>query len=349
MKKEVFIRKYGIEIGELKYKEYQQKQSENAKNRNFGGKITNRRVLEDEELQELIRRIPQSWNDKITLIKQRPFDTEQKWKVDISYNVCKEQTRILFFHWKKYLQPEIKCFNCNNELTLKDFKGTEFNKYCIDCTNRQVWKTGKFPKRGQKISSGKKRFFQTDHGKEVAKRVGIINSKKMKEYLQTDRGKEQLRKCAENNSKLMKEKIKNGTFVPCITNSWTHWNATIILPTGDVKKFRSSWEACFWNCNRHLLYEKIRISYVSNGESRTYIGDFYDDVQHILYEVKPKSSWNTQNMKMQQIIKYCFSNDIKFIWINEDNILGYIEESSFDDNNLPQLKQLYRGIGKEKN
>jgi hypothetical protein len=33
-------------------------------------------------------------------------------------------------------------------------------------------------------------------------------------------------------------------------------------------------------------------------------------------------------------------NDIKFIWVNEDNIWNWIDETKFDDINIPQLNQL---------
>lgn len=51
---------------------------------------------------------------------------------------------------------------------------------------------------------------------------------------------------------------------------------------------------------------------------------------------------------MQQIIRYCLLNKIKFIWINEDNILSFINKDDFTGENLEQLQKVYNGIKKIK-
>jgi len=47
---------------------------------------------------------------------------------------------------------------------------------------------------------------------------------------------------------------------------------------------------------------------------------------------------------MDCIISYCIKNDIKFIWINEYNIMNYIDESKFKGKNKKQLNKLKQGI-----
>lgn len=148
----------------------------------------------------------------------------------------------------------------------------------------------------------------------------------------------------------LKEKIANGTFTPKITNTRTHWNAIILDIHGKIHKFRSSWEAVFWACNQHLEFETIRIPYIDeNGKHHSYIADFYDRELSILYEIKPKDTWLSQHVKMQQAIKYCLNNNITFIWINEKNLLNYIDINSsiyeMVENKL-QLTKVLNGITK---
>jgi hypothetical protein len=137
----------------------------------------------------------------------------------------------------------------------------------------------------------------------------------------------------------MREKIKNGEFTPNITNSWTHWDAKIKID-GKIKKFRSSWEACFYICNSNLKYEMLRIPY---GD-KIYIADFYDEKNRILYELKPRASYNTQIKKITEIIEYCKENGIIFKWINENNILKYIDSSKINGYNRKQYNKMMRGL-----
>lgn len=153
----------------------------------------------------------------------------------------------------------------------------------------------------------------------------------------------------EQQSTTMKNLIASGKFTPCITNSWTHWSAVIELDSGEIRKFRSSWEACFWFCNQHLEYETLRIPYTNIvGKISIYIADFFDRNNSILYEIRPIQNWNNKNCKTQATINYCLNNNIKFVWINEHNILNYIDQSKFVGNNLLQLNKL-NGIKTNKN
>ena len=88
------------------------------------------------------------------------------------------------------------------------------------------------------------------------------------------------------NSIIMKEKIKNGTFTPNITNSWSRSKISLLINNKEVN-YRSSWEAFFHLCNTDLEYEKLRIEYEHGGNKHNYIVDFVDNINKIVYEIKP--------------------------------------------------------------
>ena len=120
---------------------------------------------------------------------------------------------------------------------------------------------------------------------------------------------------------IMKAKIASGEFTPNITNSWTHWDCYVTLENNEKKKFRSSWEAIFWLLNKDLLYEKTRILYTSpeDNEEHTFIMDFTDNVDKILYEIKPLELMNKKInlVKIDAAKKWCDKNQYKFVLITE--------------------------------
>lgn len=91
----------------------------------------------------------------------------------------------------------------------------------------------------------------------------------------------------------MKDRIASGKFKPNIHNSWRN-TKYLVLINGIIKKFRSSWEAFFNLVNPSFSYESRRIPYVQNDEKHTYIVDFDDIENRILYEIKPISLENTE-------------------------------------------------------
>jgi len=138
-------------------------------------------------------------------------------------------------------------------------------------------------------------------------------------------------------SNIMKKKILDGEFTPCITNSWTKWKSYAIF-NGNIKKFRSNWEAVFWLLNTECQYEKIRIPYKLLNEDKIYIVDFCDDVNKILYEIKPRSVSNTPKnfAKIKFATKWCEKNGWKYVIINDE---WYNENAKKVDYLLnPQLK-----------
>jgi hypothetical protein len=148
-------------------------------------------------------------------------------------------------------------------------------------------------------------------------------------------------------SKIMKQKISDGTFTPCITNSWTHWKAEIIY-NNQVKKFRSRWEAIVYLIFNGLVeYEKIRIPYVYNNENKNYIVDFVDYKNRIIYEVKPESLIdNNKNIcKSLAANDWCKINDYKYEILSEKWIIQ--NKHLVDWDLYPELKVVINKICKK--
>ncbi len=121
-------------------------------------------------------------------------------------------------------------------------------------------------------------------------------------------------------SEIMKEKIKNGEFTPCITNSWANSRAKISI-NGTDKSYRSTWEAVFQILNPTLLFEKIRIPYISpkDNKEHIYIIDFVDEENKLLYEIKPKSQINDVTLaKEKYAVEWSLVNGYQYIIISDD-------------------------------
>lgn len=195
-----------------------------------------------------------------------------------------------------------------------------------------------------KISDTLLKYRETDIAKEEYRKIGEYNSLNLKRHFATDKGIEQIKRVAQIQSKIMVEKIKNGEFTPNVTNTWTHWKAFISI-NGNIYKYRSSWEACFALCHFNYKYEQVRIPYLDkNNIKHVYVTDFYDEKNNTIYEIKPVSFYLKQKNKMDQAIAYCLKNKIKFIWINEYNILDYIDKDKFNNHNIKQYYMLLKGI-----
>lgn len=117
----------------------------------------------------------------------------------------------------------------------------------------------------------------------------------------------------------MKTKISNGTFTPNVTNSWCRSKIQINID-GVEKSYRSSWEAVFGIINKTFLYESKRIKYVLYGESHSYIIDFEDTDNKILFEIKPDSLIGDYkvSVKREAAIKWCSENNYVYKTISND-------------------------------
>lgn len=234
-----------------------------------------------------------------------------------------------------------KCEHCNDTFR------TKYNttKYCKNCSDKKSFQIGKPLSEETKIKIGqsRKKWTQSESGLIHYQKLGNKNSNNLIRYFKTDAGKNQIILSAKKQSITLRNKIKSGEFTPNITNSWTHWDATIDNGN-EIRKFRSSWEACFWLSNQQCEYETVRVSSINNKD-KIYIADFYDREKRLLFEIKPKCDFLKKKDKMDSLIAYCNNNDIKFIWINENNILYYIKESMFvTTSQIKQLDKLKKGI-----
>jgi len=229
------------------------------------------------------------------------------------------------------------CEKCNDAYRAKYRDG----KYCQLCATPSVFLKGK-PRPvdvKEKCRISQTAWSRTTTGKKFYIRNGKENSKKLKLYFQTEVGKRQRNNAGKLHSVAMKKKIRDGEYTPRITNTWTHWDANVMV-NRCTYRFRSSWEACFWLCNQQLEYETIR---VPRGKSSV-ICDFIDQFNRIIYEIKPRSRYRPEKHKINAIIKWCLSNNYKFIWINESNILNYIDTTKFNGKNKRQLDKLMKGL-----
>lgn len=216
------------------------------------------------------------------------------------------------------------------------------SKYCKKCADKKSFLIGQSRASDvvNKINESRRQWISSPAGKSFYKKLGRRNSKHLKAFFTTDAGKLQIDKSAKLQSVKMKKRIKDGSWTPNIHNRWTHWDATIVL--GDVcKKFRSSWEACVWFCNQSWEYEKIRVPL----GTRSVITDFVDTVNKTVYEIKPKSMYRKEKHKINAIIYWCKKNGYRFIWLNEYNIMKYIDTAKFDGNiNIVQLEKMKNGL-----
>lgn len=133
----------------------------------------------------------------------------------------------------------------------------------------------------------------------------------------------------QKSSNRMKTKILNGTFTPCVTNSWCKSRIDILNIHA-----RSSWEAGFKVLNPHMAFERIRIPYTINGNNRTYIVDFVDEAAKKLYEIKPLS-------KIDEEINIIKAN-AAIAWAKHNGYTyNIIDETYFSEHKETLLKLLH--------
>lgn len=126
----------------------------------------------------------------------------------------------------------------------------------------------------------------------------------------------------EKNSKKMKLNIKEGRFIPNITNSWARSRCEIsFIRDGKIvnMKTRSTWEAYFQLFYTNLVYEKVVIPYLYKNVEYNYIVDFVDYENKILYEIKPLSNKNNEVVKAKTKYgrRWCKLNGYNYILITD--------------------------------
>lgn len=304
-----------------------------------GGNRTDRKRYSRGQIEDLVDRYIKSGDKLYSPVTGKVYQTHRDWFTNIVYWMDKPSTNYFFYlleppHYSKYSGVRLTEDSFSYSDTYRGYKG--WKKYTPDEIKRRVWTKlrdyTKTEEERQKISATLKAFNQTDVGRAYRRQ----KSERMRRFYSTDAGKEHKRACVKKGANTLSQKISSGEYMPRITNTWTHWDAKILLDDGTERKFRSSWEACFWFCNQHCLYESIR---VRDGK-KVYVSDFYDDRENILYEIKPKNRHAAEANKMLALRRYCEDHHIQFIWINEDNISLYIDERVFVGENLQQLNMM---------
>jgi len=314
-----------------------------------GDRYGSRKAYGDDEIHQLYEKYIGNHNKFESLFSGKLCKSESAWLNDLSRNMDKD-SRLRF----TVLLRDKACKACNVKIDLTNYSksSSTIGPYCKPCTDNRVWAKARhigveeLSRRAKEITDAKLAHYQSERGEVTKSTIGAKNSANMRAWYQTDAGREQIERSRSHNSRVMRDKIRKGDFTPRITNTWTHWTATATV-NGEVHRFRSSWEACFWICNQHLSYETLRIPYAKDGEQHTYIADFHDTVTNTLYEIKPRSSFNDQIDKMTLIINHCMEVGIKFVWVNEHNIWQWIDESMIHEVNKPQLDRL-KGIRRAK-
>lgn len=343
------------EITSKKGKEYREKNKEIISQRN-----KDRRLLKKLKF-PTIRTVPRDFSEEEiqNVLNQYKSQNEKFWcpltdKIYKSHGIWtgafrRKMSDISLNRFMFLLQePHYSAFSgkilTENEFSYSEtYKGwTGFKKYTLEEIKQRVWteltdrSTFSTPEYRKKLSEAGKKFNQSEKG--IQRRQE--KSKKMLDFYKTEEGKKHKMECSKKSSISIKKIIEEGRFTPPITNTWTHWDSKIKFEDGTFIKFRSSWEACFYYSNRHMVYETIRV----RGENKTYVSDFFDESTNTMYELKPRNRYNIEIDKMTCLQNYCKETGIKFIWINESNILDYIDvdKLSKDEDNIEQFNKMIK-------
>ena len=93
--------------------------------------------------------------------------------------------------------------------------------------------------------------------------------------------------------------------------------------------YRSTWERDFHIVNSHLLYEHTVIQYtLIDGSHHTYLTDFTDIINNIIYEIKPDVFMlkDKNIMKKNIAIQWCHDHDYTYKHIG-DKVIYDIKKS----------------------
>lgn len=302
------------------------------------------REFSDDEILNFVKEYKNQTEKFYAPVTKKTYKTYGIWVGILASRMMKHCVNKFVFllqepHYSKYSGQLLT----ENEFSYSQpYKGwVGFKKYTLEEIKNRIWtKMTDYSKMSDetknKISESLKKYFKTEEGINSREE----RSKNMLNYFQTEVGKKQILESGKKCSAALKKLISEGQYTPIITNSWTHWDSKILMEDGSLKKFRSSWEACFYHSNPHMQYESIRVK----GKNKIYISDFYDAATNHLYEIKPKDRYNIEIEKMTALQDFCKKNNKKFIWINEYNILKFIdiEKIKNDCKNILQFEKMIK-------
>lgn len=190
-----------------------------------------------------------------------------------------------------------ECLGCKNKFTTKD----KDKKYCSQsCFTKHNNKKQSIETILKRVESNKKTTGTDEYKIKRKENKKIIAANKVI-------------------SEKIKKRILDGEFTPCITNSWTKWKSFVNIDD-KVKKFRSNWEAAFWLLNNDVSYETVRIPYTIENEHHTYIVDFEDKKNKIIYEIKPAALKNNHinAIKIEAAIDWCNKTGYRLVVVDDE-------------------------------
>jgi len=284
-----------------------------------------------ENLMDLYKEILQKTNflsNKKTTIRERIYYIENDLTTKQICLYCNKKN-LVYQKTKVCLSKTCGDKECNSQhtsLILKQNWETNIRKIkfisviCIGC-NTSFLKNEKTKKKYCTQSCWSKHNNRKDSQYTIEKRKqSYKNTISTPDYKEKYKNNPNIKEGYRKLSITMKNKIASGEFTPCITNSWTRWNANIVLRDGSIKKFRSTWDAVFYLLNTNVIYEKIRIPYFLNDEKHIYITDFVDEKNRIIYEIKPNSTKDTEKNKSKFFYaqEWCKENKYNYIIISDE-------------------------------
>lgn len=288
----------------------------------------NKVIIKDLKYNEVYKTLNDKSNDNdkkeiFDLLKKNIFKFSNRNDIDKSLN--------------NFLKIYHINININKELNYKnifDFLNNTTHEDC-HCRNKNCDKETKFTgfkaldrfPRGYHLFCSEKCFHEWfgEKQKGVGNTIHKMDQNKMPEY-------------RKKLSDILKGKIERGEFKPNIHNSWRNTKYKVIID-GVEKKFRSSWEAFFNLVNPLFSYETRRVGYIHKDEKHTYIIDFDDITNKILYEIKPASQ-ETLEKNLDKI-------KAATIWANSNNYQFKVINDEWFKINYPKFKYLLDGQPEE--
>lgn len=278
-------------------------------------------------------------------MKSNHMNMTTEYKDEIYDFLSKNKKRFIY---KKDSLEQINSMNlllteiCNLHFNSFDdcflFLTEHWDKKCKNTNCSNVRKIGcLFPNRNDFIEISRRKYGIFKFCDDVRCNYSSISNRQRGENNTSHRMSDETFKsmCLKNSIK-MKLNIKEGRFIPNITNSWAKSRCEIEFYRNDIlikMKTRSTWDAYFQIHNPNLIYEKVIIQYKYNKQEHNYIVDFVDFENKIIYEIKPTSNLdNKKNIsKIKYAKKWCKTNGYRFLIIkeswfkknyNEQNIVG---------------------------
>jgi hypothetical protein len=305
----------------------------------YNSDINNNRILSP---------LDNKWYDYNKILKHLSCFFDESNKITILYKIFEHNNLIPKCCYTNNLleQEDIRCGRVKSQKTPHP-NNPLFSKYSIKINDDDYKEIHsrilKSPENIKKRIKGKDNFLSNPFKVEKWKEKLKNTHNKMEHPWLTDLSQEERERRNKKSSYSQKNNILNGNFTP--QNNY-RTKRRIELEFDNIKYyFRSSWEICFFISNHYLSYETLRIKYKKENEYKIYIPDFIDYNNRIIYELKPKRQFISQNEKMNGAIDWCLENDYRFIWINENNILNYIDENICNEEKyIPYYDKMLKGV-----